>query len=140
MTLMTRSRSVRWLGALIGAAALLTALPAPALAKDRHHDHRGGHGRGHVHDRGCGHDYGWRSDRHDHGRHHAYRASHFRPAPRHWHGGHGHHAPAYYCGHCRSHFASYDGLYGHVHHHHHVPTWRVHGLLAQVSFGWAFGL
>ena len=137
---MTRSRTLRSLGALVGAAALVAALPAPALAKDRHHDHRG-----HRDDRDCdddhrGHRRGWNHDRHDRGGYHAYYAPRFVPAPPHWNGAPRHHAPAYYCGRCRSHFASYQGLYGHVNHHHRVPAWVVPGVLAQVSFGFAFDL
>ena len=135
---MTRSRIARCLGALIGAAALGAALPAPALAKDRHHDDRG-----HRHDRHCdhgrGHGKAWKHDRHERGRYAAYFAPRFVPAPPHWRGADRHYAPAYYCGRCRSHFGSYDGLYGHVHLHHQVPTVYVPGVLAQVSFGWAFG-
>ena len=70
----------------------------------------------------------------------AYFAPHFVPAPPHWQGAYRHHAPAYYCGRCRTHFGSYDGLYGHVHHHHRVPVVYLPGLLAEVSFGFAFGL
>ena len=127
---MTRSRTARWLGALIGAAALLAALPAPAQAERRHerrhHDDRGHRHRGH--DRDC-----------DHGRNHAYYAPRYHPAPRWVHGGYRHHTPAYTCGRCRTHFGSYDALYGHVHQYHRVPTWQVPGVLAQVSFGWTFG-
>lgn len=147
---MTRSRIARCVGALVGVAALGAALPAPALAKDRHHDHRRhrhdrhcDHDRGHRHDRHYDHDRGhrnaWKHDRHDRGRHHAYYAPRFLPAPPHWDGEHRHHTPAYYCGRCRTHFGSYDGLYEHVHHDHRVPTWYVPGVLAQVSFGWTFG-
>jgi hypothetical protein len=133
MMTMTRSRMVRCLGALIGAAALIAALPAPALAERRHHDGR--EHRGHGHHRACDHARG-----HAYGRHPAIYAPRFQPAPRWVRGGHRHPRPAYYCGRCRAHFGSYDGLYGHVQVHHRVPTWRVPGLLAQVSFGWAFEL
>src|SRR5512139_3854658 len=91
----TRSRLARCFGALLGAAALLSALPAPAFAERRderrHHDDRWDRGRGHGHDRGRGHDrdrghaYGFG---HARGRHPAYRAPYYRPAPGHWHGGH----------------------------------------------------
>jgi hypothetical protein len=135
---MTRSRRLRCFGALIGAAALLAALPAPALAERRderrHHDGRGHRGH-HGHDRDCAHARG-----HGHGRQQAIYAPRFQPAPRWARGGHRHQTPAYYCGRCRTHFTSYDGLYGHVNYHHRVPTWRVPGVLAQVSFGWTFGL
>ena len=137
MLSMTRSRTARTLGALIGAAALVAALPAPALAKDRHHDDRG-HRHGRDCDHGRGHGNAWKHDRHDHGRYAFYRAPRFVPAPPHWRGARRHHVPAYYCGRCRSHFASYQGLYGHVHHHHRVPARYVPGVLAQVSFGFAF--
>ncbi len=131
---MTRSRMARCLGALVGAVALLGALPAPALAGGRHHDDRGHHGRGH--DRDCDHARG-----HAHGRKVAYAAPRFRPAPpRVYVRSYRPPAPSYYCGRCRAHFASYDGLYGHVHVTHRVPTWQVPGLVAQVSFGWAFEL
>ena len=148
---MTRSRTARCFGALIGAAALIAALPAPALAERRderrHHDDRGDRGRGRGHDHGRGHDRdrdrghacGRGHDRHDDGRHQAVYAPRYQPAPRWVRAGHRNHTPAYYCGHCQSHFASYDVLYGHVHRHHHVPTWLVPGVLAQVSFGWTFG-
>jgi len=136
---MIRSRKARCFGALIGAAALIAALPAPAQAERRHerrhHDDRGHRDRGHDSD--C--DHGRGHDRHAHGRHQAYYAPRYQPAPRWVRAGHRHHTPAYTCGRCRTHFASYDGLYGHVHHHHRVPTWRVPGVLAQVSFGWTFG-
>ena len=130
----TRSRMLRSLGALLGAAALAAALPAPALAKDRDRGHRR-----HRHDRDCDHDHR-KSHRHERVRYPAYFAPHFVPAPPHWQGAYRHHAPAYYCGRCRTHFGSYDRLYGHVHHHHRVPVVYVPGLLAQVSFGFAFGL
>ena len=133
---MTRSRTARCLGALIGAAALLAALPAPAQA-ERRHDRRHEHGRDCEH--GRGHAYGRGHDRHAQGRHQAVYAPRYQPAPRWVRAGHRNHTPAYYCGHCQSHFASYDVLYGHVHRHHHVPTWQVPGVLAQVSFGWTFG-
>jgi hypothetical protein len=144
MTPMNRSRTARCFGALIGAAALISALPAPALAERRderrHHDDRGRRGHDHDHERGRGHAYGWGHAPRGHGGHFAYRAPR-RAAPPCWgRGGQRHHTPAYYCGRCRSHFGSYQGLYGHVHQHHHVPTWRVPRVLAQVSFGWAFGL
>lgn len=130
---MTRSRMLRCFGALVGAAALLAALPAPAQAERRHHDRRGHHARGHDRDRDCDHDRG-----HAYGRRRVIYAPRFQPAPRWARGGHRHDAPAYYCGHCRTHFGSYEGLYGHVNTHHAVPTWQVPGVLAQVSFGWAF--
>ena len=138
----TRSRIARTLGALVGAAALVTALPAQAERRDHRHrdDDRRGWDGGHRHDRdwdhGRAHGRSW--DRRDHGRHRVVYAPRFHPTPRYYRGGYRAHAPAYFCGHCRSHFASYDGLYGHVHHHHRVPTWRVPGLLTQVSFGWTF--
>ena len=140
MSPMTRSRTVRCLGALIGAAALLGALPAPAQAEGRH-DRR--HERRHDHDRDCehgrGHGYGRGHDRHAHGRHQVYYAPRYYAPPRWVRADYRGHAPAYTCGRCRTHFGSYDGLYGHVHYHHHVPTWQVPGVLAQVSFGWSFG-
>ena len=129
---MTRSRMARCFGALIGAAALLGALPAPALAGGRHHDDRGHHGRGHDDDHHHGRG-------HAHGRNVVYYAPAYRPAPRRVYANYYRPpAPAYYCGRCRTHFASYDGLYGHVNHYHSVPTWQVPGVVAQVSFGWAF--
>jgi Ni/Co efflux regulator RcnB len=129
---MTRSRMLRCFGALVGAAALLAALPAPAQAERRDHDRRGHHAR--RHDRDCDHDRG-----HAYGRQRVIYAPRTQPAPRWARGGHRHYTPAYYCGHCRTHFGSYEGLHGHVNYHHGVPTWGVPGVLAQVSFGWAFG-
>jgi len=138
MPTMTRSRTARCLGALIGAAALVAALPAPALAKDRHHDDRG-YGRDHDRDHGRGHASGRGHDRDGRGRYVVYTAPRFVPAPPRWRGARSHYTPAYYCGRCRTHFASYQGLTGHVHYQHRVPTWQVPGVLAQVSFGWTFG-
>ncbi len=137
---MTRSRMSRCLGALVGAAALLGALPSPALAGGRHHGDRGHHG--HSYDRDCDHGRGHAHGRkYAHGRKHAHHAPRYRPAPRWTHGVYYRQpAPAYYCGRCRTNFASYDGLYGHVHVAHRVPTWQLPGVVAQVSFGWAFEL
>jgi hypothetical protein len=129
----TRSRTLRCFVALFGAAALLAALPAPALAGGRHHDGRGHHGRGH--DRDCDHGRG-----HAHGRQQVVYAPRYQPAPRRVYAGYYRPpAPSYYCGRCRAHFASQGGLYGHVHVTHRVPTWQLPGVVAQVSFGWAFG-
>lgn len=132
MTPTTRSRMARCLGALGAAAALLTVAPTPAQAEHRHHDHRRHHGRHqdddcdhrHAARRGDGHRFHHRP----HARFPAARG--FQPS----------HRPAYTCARCRVHFRSWDRLAGHVHHHHRVPSWRVPGLLAQVSFGWTFDL
>jgi hypothetical protein len=126
----TRSRMLRCLGALLGAAALLGGLPAQA--EGRPHDDRGHRSRGH--DRDCDAGRG-----HAHGRQLAIYAPRVQPALRRVRGGQRYVAPAYYCERCRTHFASYDGLYAHASRYHGVPTWRVPGVLAQVSFGWTFG-
>ena len=138
MSLMTRSRAARCLGALIGAAALVGALPAPAQAERRHE-------RRHHDDRGRGHRYDDDDHRHrhgrgcDHGRHQVTYAPRYYAPPRWVRAGYWDHRPAYTCGRCRTHFGSYDGLYGLVHTYHRVPAWQVPGVLAQVSFGWTFG-
>lgn len=125
----TRSRAARSLGALVAAAALLAAAPAPAQAEHRDHDRRGHH----RHDDDCD-----RRDAHAHrGAWHPRRGVH---AFHHRRGGHQQHGRAYTCGRCRKHFASYDDLYGHVHHHHRVPVRWLPRVLTQVSFGWTFDL
>jgi hypothetical protein len=125
------SPALRPFAALLGAAVLAAALPAPALADHReesrwrrHYGHHHGH---HHHDAWCARDHGF--------------GLWFAPRPRYARGVHYHHrpAPAYLCQRCGLSFSSYDALHGHVHHHHHVPAWRVPGAIAQVSFGFVFG-
>ena len=149
-----RSFTTRRLGALISVAALAAAVPATAMAEHRderrgwsvrhdhrgrdHHGHharddRGDHGRGHRgHHSSCSRDHG-----HGHGpsRFHGFWHRPYTARGVHHYGA----APAYACRPCGLHFGSYDGLTGHVHHHHHVAGWRIPGLISQVSFGFAFG-
>ena len=66
-----------------------------------------------------------------------------RYAPRRWQGhhhGHGHQArqASYHCAPCRHRFHDYGAFQQHVHHHHHVPFWRVPFVMVEVAFGWIF--
>jgi hypothetical protein len=154
-------RTRRALPLLVAGALLFGAAPASADDDDRrhrgrHHKHyshkysgHGGHpgnhwkhhgrhhgrGHGHRHHHGCGHGYG-------HGEYYY--------APRvvveHAYGYPVHHYGApdvYFCNPCSYYFDSYDLLYSHVHHHHHIAAIQLPSLIFQASigggFGWVFG-
>jgi len=153
-------RTRRALPLLVAGALLLGAAPASAdddrRHRGRHHKHyshkysgHGGHGKhhgkhwkhygkhhgghGHRHHRGCGHGHG--------GYYYApsYVVGHSYGYPVHHYG-----APElYFCNPCSYYFDSYDLLYSHVHHHHHIAAIQLPSLIFQASigggFGWVFG-
>jgi hypothetical protein len=45
---------------------------------------------------------------------------------------------AYHCAPCRHRFHDYDAFTRHVHHHHHVPFWRIPFVMVEAAFGWIF--
>ena len=151
-------RTRRALPLLFSTALLLAAAPVSA---DDDRGHRGRHYKHSDHGRHHGKHYG----RHHGGRNHGHRG-HYRHHDHHRHHdgcGHGgyyaphyvvnhsygypvHHYAApelYYCNPCSYYFDSYDLLYSHVHHHHHVAAIQLPSLIFQASigggFGWVFG-
>jgi hypothetical protein len=132
---------LRALAGGIAAAALGFAPPEAASAHDDHRHHRKhGHPKHHKHKHhGYGHGYGYG---HGHGAPYYGGVALGYGYPVHVHGpacGHGVAVQAFYCEPCGHRFGSLHALHGHVHHHHHVPTWQLPYVVIQASFGWVFG-
>lgn len=111
----------------VGAAGLALALASPASA-DHENRSRPWWDRNVSRERPEADDVHWRHrygphghrDRYDHDyRHHGRRA-------------------AYQCAPCRHRWHDYGAFRSHLHHHHHVPVWRIPFVMVEAAFGWVF--
>ena len=132
---MSRStrRSFLRLGGLFAAGSALALLPALPAAAHPHgrHEHRGRR-RERREDR----------DEHRERRRDRRRREHRRYEGRHYGRGYGHgydrYPDSYYCKPCGHRFHSRRKFHDHLHHHHHIPLWKLPFVIIHTTLGWIF--